>query len=125
MKFRFFPRAIVSSVALLLLSSSALSGQATDGSTASIVSALRNREYDEALHLLQPALQGAPNNPQLLAFQGLAYSGKGEQKLALGSYQKALKSSPDYLPALEGAAQLEYEAGSMDAVPLLEHVLRM
>ncbi len=125
MKFRFFPRAIVSSVAVLLLFPSALPGQAKDDSTASIVSALRSGQFDEALHLLQPALQSAPNNPQLLAFQGLAYSGKGEQKLALGSYQRALKSSPEYLPALEGAAQLEYEAGSADAVPLLEHVLRL
>jgi tetratricopeptide (TPR) repeat protein len=81
---------------------------------ASIVSALRSREFDKALQLLQPALQSAPNNHQLWTFQGLAYSGKGEQKSALGSYQKALKSSPDYLPALEGAAQLEYEAGNTD-----------
>jgi len=33
--------------------------------------------------------------------------------------------TPDYLPALEGAAQLQYEAGSADAIPLLEHVLKL
>jgi cytochrome c-type biogenesis protein CcmH/NrfG len=36
--------------------------------------------------------------------RGLAYSGKGEQKAALSSYQNALKIAPDYLPAPEGAA---------------------
>ena len=57
--------------------------------------------------------------------KGLAYAGKGDQKDALASYQSALKNSPDYLPALEGAAQLEYDAGSASAVRLLQHVLRL
>ena len=73
-----------------------------------------SREFDRALQLLQPALQSAPGNPQLWMFQGLAYSGKGDQKAALSSYQKALKFSPDYLPALEGAAQLEYDSDGED-----------
>ena len=57
--------------------------------------------------------------------QGLAYSGKGDRESALHSYQTALKISPDYIPALKGAAQLEYQAGKPDAVPLLEHILRL
>ncbi len=90
-----------------------------------IVSALRDREFDKALQLLEPALKEYPQNPQLRVFQGLAYSGKGDQKAALTSYQKALTISPDYLPALEGAAQLEYDAGNFSAIPLLQHVLRL
>lgn len=111
-------------VMILLLEAAAL-GQAANGGIASIASALRNREFDSALQLLQPALRASPKNPQLWMFQGLAYSGKGDSKSALNSYQSALKLSPDYLPALEGAAQLEYEAGSPAAVPLLQHVLRL
>ena len=84
-----------------------------------------NREFDKALQSVQSALQGSPNNPQLWMLQGLAYSGTGDSKSALASYQHALKISPDYLPALEGAAQIEYEAGSADAIPLLEHVLKI
>ncbi len=103
----------------------AVLGQAANTRIASIASALRNREFDSALQLLQPALQASPKNPQLWMFQGLAYSGKGDSKSALKSYQNALKESPDYLPALEGAAQLEYDAGSPEAVPLLQHVLRL
>jgi tetratricopeptide (TPR) repeat protein len=119
------PNTIVPSIAIFLALQFALFGQTTNDRTASIVSALSSREFDKVLQLLQPALQSAPNNPQLWMFQGLAYSGKGDQKSALSSYKKSLKFSPDYLPALEGAAQLEYEAGSADAVPLLEHVLRL
>ena len=90
-----------------------------------ITSALRNREFEKALQLLQPVLQESPKNPQLWFFQGLAYSGIGNQKAALASYRSALKIAPDYLPALEGAAELEYDAGSVRAVPLLQHILRI
>ena len=90
-----------------------------------ITSALRNREFEKALQLLQPALPESPKNPQLWFFQGLAYSGIGNQKAALASYRTALKIAPDYLPALEGAAQEEYDAGSASAVPLLQHILRL
>jgi tetratricopeptide (TPR) repeat protein len=91
----------------------------------SIAAALRSQQFERALELLQPALQAAPTNPQLWTLQGLAFSGKGDQKNALVSFHSALKIAPDYLPALEGAAQVEYEAGSAGAVPLLQHVLRL
>jgi tetratricopeptide (TPR) repeat protein len=110
---------------VLLILQSGIFGQTANDRVAPITSALRSRDFDKALQLLQPALQASPNNPQLWTLQGLAYSEKGDQKSALGSYQAALKIAPDYLPALEGAAQLEYEAGSADAVPLLERVLRL
>ncbi len=100
-------------------------GQTTSQDINAITSALRGREFDKALQLLQPALQEFPKSPQLWMLKGLAYAGKGNQKDALASYQSALKYSPDYLPALEGAAQLEYDAGNASAIPLLQHVLRL
>ena len=99
--------------------------QAGAAGTSAIVSALRNRDFDHALELLRTALSESPKNPQLLAFQGLAYSGRGDQKAALAAYQSALKIAPDYLPALEGAAQLEYDNGNTAAIPLLQRVLRL
>ena len=120
----FFSNRLFYLIFVLILLQSGVCGQ-TANDRAAITSALRGRDFDKALQLLQPALQGSPNNPQLWALQGLAFSGKGDQKSALGSYKSALKIAPDYLPALEGAAQLEYEAGSADAVPLLEHVLQL
>jgi tetratricopeptide (TPR) repeat protein len=87
--------------------------------------ALRSRKFDEALELLRPAIQQAPGNKQLWMLQGLAYLGEEKKKEALASFRSALKISPDYLPALEGAAQIEFDAGSQAAVPLLQHVLRL
>ncbi len=56
--------------------------------------------------------------------QGTAYAGEGRKQDALTSFRAALKISPDYLPALKGAIQIEYEDGSKDAIPLLQRVLR-
>ena len=100
-------------------------GQGANDRVGAITSALRSGDFDKALQLIQPALQESPKNPQLWMLQGLAHSGKGNQKAAASAYQNALKIAPDYLPALEGLAQLEYEAGSPSAIPLLQHVLRL
>jgi tetratricopeptide (TPR) repeat protein len=110
---------------LLLFLQSGIFGQTVNERLQSITSALRDREFDKALQSAQSALQGSPNNPQLWMLEGLAYSGTGDSKSALASYRHALMIAPDYLPALEGAAQIEYEAGSKDAIPLLEHVLKI
>jgi tetratricopeptide (TPR) repeat protein len=91
----------------------------------SITSALRAGQLDKALQLLQTELQQSPRNAQLWALNGIAHSSKGDKKAALGAFRHALEISPDYLPALEGAAQIEYESGGKDAAPLLQHVLRL
>src|SRR6478736_3524730 len=106
-------------IAVLMLLST-MFGQAANERVSAITSALRSGEFEKALLLIQPALQESPKNPQLWMLQGLAHSGKGEAKAALSSYQSALKIAPVYLLVLEGAAQLEYEAGSSSAVPLLQ-----
>src|SRR4029077_7463382 len=90
-----------------------------------ITSALRNHQFDQALQLLQPALQQFPKNAQLWTLQGIAFSGQGHNKEALTAFHRALNISPDLLPALEGAAQIEYAASSKDAIPLLHHLLQL
>lgn len=90
-----------------------------------VASAIRAKEFDKALELLAPALQHSPTDAQLWSLRGLALTGKGQTKQAMASFQSALKYSPDYLPALEGAAQIEYQAGNKAAIPLLRHVLRL
>ena len=112
-------------VILVLSLQGRMFGQTSNERLQSITAALRGRDFQQALQSLQSALQESPNNPQLWMLQGLAYSGTGDSKSALASYKHALRISPDYLPALEGAAQLQYEAGSADAIPLLEHVLKL
>jgi len=100
-------------------------GQVATSDVSAIMAALRSRDFGQALQLLHPALQRSPQNAQLWMLQGLAYVGQGDRKRALSSYQAALKIAPEYFPALEGAAQLEYEAGNSAAVPLLQHILRL
>jgi len=93
--------------------------------TAPIESALREHDYQHALQLSQSAVQQSPKNPKLWALEGIALSGVGRKREALAAYNRALAISPDYLPALEGAAQLEYDAESKRALPLLERVVKI
>jgi tetratricopeptide (TPR) repeat protein len=94
-------------------------------STVPIESALREHDYQRALELSQSAVQQSPKNPKPWTLQGIALSGLGRNPEALVAYNRALAISPDYLPALEGAAELEYQAGSKRALPLLERVVKL
>jgi tetratricopeptide (TPR) repeat protein len=90
-----------------------------------ITSALRAGQFDRALERLQPALQQYPKNAQLLTLEGISFSGKSDKKKALEAFRRALSVSPDYLPALEGAAQIEYDKGAQDAATLLQRVIAL
>jgi tetratricopeptide (TPR) repeat protein len=98
-------------------------GQTGGEQIGAVTASLRAGEFEHALQLLHPMLQEAPSNPQLWTLEALAYSGAKRKKDALASFQHALKISPNYLPALEGAAQLEYDAGNAEAIPLLHKIL--
>jgi len=90
-----------------------------------IIAALRAREFAQALALLQPALEKSPQDPRLWSLQGVALSAQGNKKEALAAFQHALSLAPNYLQAVEGAAQIEYDAGSDAAIPLLRRVLQL
>lgn len=91
----------------------------------SIYSALQGGNFNEALNLIRPALTRFPNEAQLWTMQGVAYAGEKNQGAALTSFRHAIKLSPDYLPALQGAAQIEYDEGKPEAIPLIKHVLQL
>ena len=111
---------------LLISAISAFAQNATPSApTAPIESALREHDYQHALQLSQSAVQQSPKNPKLWALQGIALSGLGRSPEALAAYNRALAFAPDYLPALEGAAELEYQAESKRALPLLERVVKL
>jgi tetratricopeptide (TPR) repeat protein len=109
---------------VLLMCAICVSAQKTNPSTP-IESALREHDYQHALQLAQSAAQQSPKNPKVWALQGIALSGLGRRQDALAAYDRALAISPDYLPALEGAAELEYQAESKRALPLLERVVKL
>jgi tetratricopeptide (TPR) repeat protein len=103
---------------------SLIAAQATD-QLGPVTSALRAGQFAKALELLQPELEKAPKNARLWTLRGIALSGSGDKREALGAFRHALEISPDYLPALEGAAQIEYEDGDKGASALLQHVLQL
>ena len=92
---------------------------------APIVSALRDQQFEKALALLHTALVQSPGNAQLWTMQGVAYDGAGNKREALNSFRRALKLSPDEIPALQGTAQIEFDAGDIAGIPFLEHLLRL
>lgn len=107
---------------VLLASCLVAAGQGSDP-VAPITSALRAGQFDRALELLEPALQQNPKSAQLWTLEGISFAGKSNKNAALAAFHNALTASPDYLPALEGAAQIEYENGGKEAVALLQRVL--
>lgn len=92
---------------------------------AQITSALRAGNPTEALRLADEGLAASPNDPQLWTLKGIALSAQKNTKEALGAYHHALKLAPSYLPALEGAAQIQYEAGNKEAVTLLQSIAQL
>ena len=88
-----------------------------------IVSELRAGRYSEATANLGEMLKKSPNDAQLWTLKGFALLHLGQRKEALESYNRAIELSPDYLPALEGAAEIEYADSDQRAVPLLERIL--
>jgi tetratricopeptide (TPR) repeat protein len=109
------------SLLLILLSD----GPAQVDNSAAIGAALQSRDFDQALELLKSALRQTPENDILWTMQGVALSGKGQNKEALASFRHALKIAPDNVRALEGAVQIGYEAGDPSVIPLLKRLLRL
>src|SRR6266446_4647267 len=113
-------------LAIVLLASHSLAFlQTQESQTEPISSALRAGEFDKAVELSRSALQTSPNNAQLWVLQGIAYVSKGEGKEGLTSFHRALRISPNNIAALAGAAEIEYQAGNLSAVPLLNQLLQL
>src|SRR5277367_3085062 len=116
-------------IALLLLASCAAAAVTQTGADANSISAiqaaLQAGDNEQALTLVHTQLQAWPKDVRLWALEGIALTHLGRNREALAAYNKALAISPDYLAALEGAAELEYKAGSARAVPLLNRILKV
>ncbi len=102
----------------------AASAAQTTGAVDAITAALRDRDFATAVERSRQALKQAPKDPQLWTLNGLALARMGKRDEAIQSFQHALTIDPNYLTALEGAAQAQYEAGSRRAVPLLNRILK-
>ena len=80
-------------------------GTARPDSVGSIVRALQARDFSGALRMSHSELQAHPGDCRIWTLHGMATQGTGNLSAALADYQHALKLAPNYLPALEGAAQ--------------------
>jgi tetratricopeptide (TPR) repeat protein len=98
-------------------------GQSAPDRIAPITSALRAGDFERAVQLTREALGKTPRDAQLWTLQGIGLSAEKHNKEAFEAFHRALESSPKYLPALEGAAQIAYETGDKAAGPLLHHIL--
>jgi tetratricopeptide (TPR) repeat protein len=101
------------------------SSQTSPASAASTVEALREHDYATAFRLSETLTSANPNNPQAWTLKGLALMNLGRHQLALKAFHQALAIEPNYVAALEAAAQLEYDAGSPEAEELLGRLLRL
>jgi tetratricopeptide (TPR) repeat protein len=99
--------------------------QTGDRRIGQIASALQDEQYDKALQMLHVALAESPANSELWTMQGVAFKGTGNTKDALGSFRRALKLAPDNIPALQGAAQIEFDQADAAGIPILEHLLKL
>ena len=98
--------------------------QVTDSPVAEIQSLVRSEQYDKALQLAKTQLHTKPNDVRLWTLEGIIYSLKGEKTDAIGAFDKALRLSPGYMPALKGEVQLLYESDDKRAIPLLDRILK-
>lgn len=100
-----------------------LSAQNAQPSVSSIQSLIRSHQYDEALHALSAALHAQPADFKLWTLEGICYGMKGSEPYAIHAFDKALKLSPDYTPALKGKVQILYRHGDQAAIPFLKRLV--
>jgi tetratricopeptide (TPR) repeat protein len=90
-----------------------------------ITAALRAQQFDQAAQLAASALKDFPGDAHLWALRGVALASAGDSKGGVAAFQQALNISPNYLMALQGAAEIEFQVGAPDAAPLLNRLLRL
>lgn len=86
---------------------------------------LRAGDPAGALKLIDEALVQGPPDARLLTLRGLALTRLDREEDGLAAYRQALAIAPEYLPALQGAAQVEYRTRSPEAQQTLERILRV
>jgi tetratricopeptide (TPR) repeat protein len=108
-----------------LLLAAHLAAQPGSDVLASATGLIRAGRYSEAHELLNAASKQGPLDPRLMTLDGFALARMGRDRDALASYDEALRAAPEYLPALEGAAELRFESRSRNAAEMLHKIVAL
>ena len=90
--------------------------------TRRITDAIRSSNYSQAIQIADTALRGAPKDAHLWTLKGIALQKAGNLEEAVKSFETAVNLAPNYLPALEGAAESSYKSGSSKAEFFLNRI---
>lgn len=113
---------LVTAFAVVLLPA-ALSAQLAADDTNTVAHELQQNNNAQAVVIADRILTTRPSDCQVLTLRGIALSREGQVSNAQNSFDRALESCPDSLPALEGAAQIAYAKRSPSAADLLHRIL--
>ena len=88
-----------------------------------VMRALQQNDNAQAVAIAGKILITHPSDCQVLTLRGIALSREGQMSDAKKSFDRAIASCPESLPALEGAAQIAYATHSPAASDLLHRIL--
>ena len=88
-----------------------------------IQKALQTRDFTRALATADAELNRLPKEPALWTLRGMALAGLGREEQSLTAYRRALELRPDFLPALERTAEIEYRKGDPGARATLDRIV--
>lgn len=86
---------------------------------------LRRGDFVSALRACDHDLKLRPRDFRTWTLKGIALQGVGRNKESLESFRRAVEIQPEFLPALQGAAQLEYQMRDPRCRQTLEAILRL
>jgi tetratricopeptide (TPR) repeat protein len=94
------------------------------GSVTMIESLIRSGRYEDALEATRSALKEKSSDYRLWTLEGIILSMQGKGQDAQQAFSRALRISPQYMPALKGKVEILYQHGDEGAIPLLEQILK-
>jgi tetratricopeptide (TPR) repeat protein len=100
-----------------------LCAQSKDPEIAKISSLLKQSDNAGALSAADHALTKNPTSCPIISLQAIALERLDRADAALAAFNQALTICPRYLPALEGASEIEYSLGDPNAPQLLREIL--
>ena len=102
------------------------SGVAQEASPAALISeALRAGRSVEAVRLAEQWIEAEPADPRPPTLKGIALSQMDRPADAILAFESALALRPTYLPALQGAAEIEFRLGRPSARMHLERIVAL